>query len=106
VHRVKFYTANVSKFLKEHPEYTNKIRTIILDPARAGVALKTMKKIIDLNAGRMVYVSYNPATQARDIEQLTEAGYAIKKFSLIDQFPHTSHVECICVLELRNQTGS
>ena len=97
---VKFHAADVGKFLYEHPEYKGKIRTIILDPARAGIAPKTLKKIIDLDAERMVYVSCNPATQARDIEQLALAGYSIKKFSLVDQFPHTSHVEVVALLEL------
>ena len=97
---LKFYAADVGKFLKENPEYQGKIRTIILDPARAGIAPKTLNKIIDLNAERMVYVSCNPATQARDIEQLAEAGYESKKFSLVDQFPHTAHVEVIALLEL------
>lgn len=96
---VKFHAADVGKFLKEHPQYMGKIRTIILDPARAGIAPKTLKKIIDLNAERMVYVSCNPATQARDIEQLELAGYALKKFSLVDQFPHTSHIESVALLE-------
>lgn len=98
---VKFYAADVGKFLLEHPEYQGKIRTLILDPARAGVAPKTMKKIIGLGAERMVYVSCNPATQARDIEQLALAGYELKKFSLVDQFPHTSHVESVVLLELK-----
>ncbi|NQZ77297.1 MAG: 23S rRNA (uracil(1939)-C(5))-methyltransferase RlmD [Ekhidna sp.] len=96
---VKFYAADVGKFLNEHPEYRGKIRTLILDPARAGVAPKTMKKIISLGAERMVYVSCNPATQARDIDLLSQAGYQIKKFSLVDQFPHTSHVESVVLLE-------
>lgn len=96
---VKFYAADVGKFLKEHPQYKGKIETIILDPARAGVAPKTMQKIIDLGAERMVYVSCNPATQARDLELLSESGYALKKFSLVDQFPHTSHIEAVCLLE-------
>lgn len=103
---VKFYAADVGKFLYEHPEYKDKIRTIILDPARAGIAPKTLKKIIALNAERMVYVSCNPATQARDVEQLAEAGYVIKKFSLVDQFPHTSHVESVVLLELRTDIGN
>ncbi|MDW3195048.1 MAG: 23S rRNA (uracil(1939)-C(5))-methyltransferase RlmD [Cytophagales bacterium] len=98
---VKFYAADVGKFLYEHPEYQGKIRTLILDPSRAGVAPKTMKKIIGLNAERMVYVSCNPATQARDIEQLALAGYELKKFSLVDQFPHTSHVESVVLLDLK-----
>ena len=96
---VEFYAADVGKFLTEHPQYKNKIRTIILDPARAGIAPKTLKKIINLNADRMVYVSCNPATQARDTEQLREAGYNIKKISLVDQFPHTAHIETVVLFE-------
>lgn len=99
---VKFFAADVGKFLLEHPEYQGKIRTIILDPARAGIAPKTMKKIIALGAERMVYVSCNPATQARDIDLLSQAGYEIKKFSLVDQFPHTSHVESVVLLEVNS----
>ena len=94
-----FFAADVGKFLLEHPEYKGKIKTIILDPARAGIAPKTLRKIIDLNADRMVYVSCNPATQARDTETLMQAGYNIKKISLVDQFPHTAHVETVVLLE-------
>ncbi len=96
---LKFYAADVGKFLTAHPQYKDKIKTIILDPARAGIAPKTLQKIIDLNADRMVYVSCNPATQARDTELLSEAGYSIKKISLVDQFPHTSHIETVVLFE-------
>ncbi|WP_439129116.1 23S rRNA (uracil(1939)-C(5))-methyltransferase RlmD [Polaribacter sp.] len=96
---LKFYAADVGKFLIAHPEYQNRIKTIILDPARAGIAPKTLQKIINLNADRMVYVSCNPATQARDTELLGEAGYQIKKMSLVDQFPHTSHIETVVLFE-------
>ena len=98
---VKFYAADVGKFLRERPEYQGKIQTLILDPARAGIAPKTLRKIIDLGAQRMVYVSCNPATQARDIEQLAKSGYHITKFSLVDQFPHTAHIESVVLLELK-----
>ncbi|WP_299003027.1 23S rRNA (uracil(1939)-C(5))-methyltransferase RlmD [uncultured Tenacibaculum sp.] len=96
---LQFYAADVGKFLNEHPQYKNKIRTIILDPARAGIAPKTLKKIINLNADRMVYVSCNPATQARDTEELMNNGYQLKKISLVDQFPHTSHIETVVLFE-------
>lgn len=96
---LKFYAADVGKFLVAHPEYQDKIKTIILDPARAGIAPKTLQKIINLNADRMVYVSCNPATQARDTELLAEAGYQMKKISLVDQFPHTSHIETVVLFE-------
>ena len=66
-----------------------------MDPPRAGIAPKTLKKVINLGAKRIIYVSCNPATQARDRIELRNAGYELKKFSLVDQFPHTSHVESI-----------
>ena len=96
---LQFYAADVGKFLIAHPEYQNKIKTIILDPARAGIAPKTLQKIIALNADRMVYVSCNPATQARDTQLLSDAGYQIKKISLVDQFPHTAHIETVVLFE-------
>ena len=96
---LKFFTADVGKFLHEHPQYKNKIRTIILDHSRAGIAPKTLLKIIAINAERIVYVSCNPATQARDTEEMMKHGYQIKKISLVDQFPHTSHIETVVLFE-------
>ena len=96
---LQFYAADVGKFINEHPEYKNKIRTIILDPSRAGIAPKTLLKIIAINAERIVYVSCNPATQARDTVEMMNHGYEIKKISLVDQFPHTSHIETVVLFE-------
>ena len=97
INNVEFYAADVGKFLYQYPEYQNKIKTIVIDPPRAGVAKKTVHKIIALNAPRIVYVSCNPATQARDIALFKEAGYELNKLSLVDQFPHTAHIEAIAV---------
>ena len=98
---IDFYAADVGKFLKEYPQYEGKIGTIVLDPPRAGIAPKTLRKVINLGAKRIVYVSCNPATQARDRVELRNAGYELKKFSLVDQFPHTSHVESIMLFGKR-----
>jgi len=92
---VEFYAADVGKFLKEHPEYEGKIGALILDPPRAGIAPKTLLKTIALGAKRIVYISCNPSTQARDASTLFDAGYVLEKFSLVDQFPHTGHIESI-----------
>jgi 23S rRNA (uracil-5-)-methyltransferase RumA len=97
IKNVEFFAADVNKFLFEYPEYQNKIGTIILDPPRAGISGKALKRVIELNAQHIVYVSCNPATQARDMEDLFAAGYELKKLSLVDQFPHTSHVEAIAL---------
>ena len=96
---VEFYAADVGKFLKEYPDFMGKIGTIILDPPRAGIAPKTLLKVIALEAKRIVYISCNPSTQARDAKTLQEAGYALKKLSLVDQFPHTSHIEAVGLFE-------
>lgn len=95
INNIEFYAADVNKFLYEYPEHKNKIDTIILDPPRAGISGKALKRVIELNAKHIIYVSCNPGTQARDIEILSEAGYSLNKISLVDQFPHTSHVEAI-----------
>lgn len=95
ISNVEFYAADVGKFLREHPEFIGKISSIILDPPRAGIAPKTLQKVIDLGAKNIVYISCNPSTQARDAETLKKAGYNLEKLSLVDQFPHTGHIEAI-----------
>jgi len=96
---LKFFAADVGKFLQEFPQYVNNISTVVLDPPRAGIAPKTLKKVVQLNASRIVYVSCNPATQARDTDYLLSVDYQLKKLSFVDQFPHTSHVESIALFE-------
>ena len=96
---LKFIAEDVGKFLQEYPQYKDNISTVVLDPPRAGIAPKTLKKVVQLNAARIVYVSCNPATQARDAEYLLNEGYQLKKLSFVDQFPHTSHVESIALFE-------
>lgn len=95
IDNVEFFAADVGKFLYEYPEFEGKIGTIVLDPPRAGIAPKTLRKIIRLGADRIVYISCNPSTQARDAETLVKAGYQFEKLSLVDQFPHTGHIEAI-----------
>lgn len=94
-----FYTSDVGRFLTEYPNFKGQISTIVLDPPRAGIAPKTLKKVMALNASRIVYVSCNPATQARDTAYMLGEGYTLKKICFADQFPHTSHVESIALFE-------
>lgn len=92
-----FFAADVGKFLSLHPEYKGRIDTIVLDPPRAGIAPKTLLKVMDLGAKHIVYISCNPSTQARDTETLEKHGYMLEKLTLVDQFPHTSHIEAIAL---------
>ena len=70
---VDFFAADVGKFLREYPNFIGKIKTVILDPPRAGIAPKSLQKVIDLGAQNIVYISCNPSTQARDMDTLISA---------------------------------
>jgi 23S rRNA (uracil1939-C5)-methyltransferase len=74
---------------------------IITDPPRAGMHEDVLKVILNAEAKKVVYVSCNPATQARDLNLLNEK-YDVKKVRPVDMFPHTHHVENVVLLELRN----
>ena len=71
---------------------------IITDPPRAGMHARVVEQILKISPERIVYVSCNPATQARDVEMLGTA-YGVVKVQPVDMFPHTHHVENIALLE-------
>ena len=73
---------------------------IITDPPRAGMHEDVVKKIIELAPEKIVYVSCNPATQARDIQWLSVL-YDVEKVQPVDMFPHTHHVENVALLVKR-----
>jgi 23S rRNA (uracil1939-C5)-methyltransferase len=73
---------------------------IITDPPRAGMHEKLVKKLIDIAASRIVYVSCNTATQARDLQLLNEK-YIVEQLQPVDMFPHTHHIENVAALTLR-----
>jgi len=73
---------------------------IITDPPRAGMHTDVIDVMLKLEANRIVYVSCNPATQARDLQLLDEK-YKVSKVQPVDMFPHTHHVENIVLLELK-----
>ncbi len=71
---------------------------IIADPPRSGMNPKTVNDIITLSPKKIVYVSCNPTTQARDVKLLTESGYELIKMQPVDMFPHTYHIENVALL--------
>ncbi|MEW6654249.1 MAG: 23S rRNA (uracil(1939)-C(5))-methyltransferase RlmD [Bacteroidota bacterium] len=77
---------------------------IITDPPRSGMHTKTVDDILKLNPAKIVYVSCNPATQARDVKLLCNGGYKLVKNRPVDMFPHTFHIENVALLEYDNST--
>lgn len=72
--------------------------TVVIDPPRKGCEKQVIKEIIDLRPQKIVYVSCNPATLARDLRILGDNGYTIKEVQPIDMFPHTYHVETVVLI--------
>lgn len=98
-----FYTGDVSKvatdaFFKEN----GKPDIIITDPPRPGMSEKLVRQLLAMRVPKIVYVSCNPATQARDLQLLDEA-YEVKKLQPVDMFPHTHHIENVALLILKEK---
>ncbi|ODB65325.1 23S rRNA (uracil(1939)-C(5))-methyltransferase RlmD [Bacillus velezensis] len=74
--------------------------TLVVDPPRKGCDEALLRTIIDMKPKRVVYVSCNPGTLARDLRVLEDGGYQTLEVQPVDMFPHTNHVECVAVLEL------
>jgi 23S rRNA (uracil1939-C5)-methyltransferase len=77
---------------------------IVTDPPRAGMHEKLVRKLLEISAPTVVYVSCNPATQARDLQLLDEK-YRVEKIQPVDMFPHTHHIENVVQLKVRQEAG-
>jgi 23S rRNA (uracil1939-C5)-methyltransferase len=72
---------------------------VMVDPPRAGLSKKVVRRVLECEARRIVYVSCNPTTLAPNASQLVEAGYRLRRVKPVDMFPQTPHVECVALLE-------
>jgi 23S rRNA (uracil1939-C5)-methyltransferase len=98
IHHAEFFAGDVIKvcddaFFEKH----GKPDVVITDPPRAGMHEKLVNKLLEMDVPRIVYVSCNTATQARDIALLSEK-YEVVKIRPVDMFPHTHHIECVALL--------
>jgi 23S rRNA (uracil1939-C5)-methyltransferase len=95
-----FFAGNVGQVLEELHERAGDPDVVVVDPPRAGLAGKALKRTGELGAPRLVYVSCNPTTLASDVKVLrAEYGYELKRVRPVDMFPHTPHVETVSLLE-------
>lgn len=96
IDNASFYQANLEQDVSGQLWAAEKFDKILLDPARAG-ASGIIEQISALGASRVVYVSCNPATLARDSQSLLSQGYRLQKLGMLDMFPHTSHLESMAL---------
>jgi 23S rRNA (uracil1939-C5)-methyltransferase len=97
-----FFAGNVGQVLNELRDRSGDPDVVVVDPPRAGLAGKALKRLGELAAPRVVYVSCNPTTLAGDVKRLVEDyGYELVRTTPVDMFPHTPHVESVSLLERR-----
>ena len=97
----RFFTGDMKKILtRELVEKEGKPEVIVADPPRQGMDKKVIERILEIAPPYLLYISCKPATQARDVNLLSEA-YEVEKIQPIDMFPQTAHVENIALLRLR-----
>ena len=96
----RFIQSNLEKTLDDESLPVPDV--VVVDPPRAGLLGSAVQNTLSLGAKRIIYVSCNPTTQARDSVAFNQGGYKLKSMTLVDMFPHTPHVETIGVFEPGN----
>jgi 23S rRNA (uracil1939-C5)-methyltransferase len=95
-----YFAGNVGQALEALRDRSGGADVVVVDPPRAGLAGKALKRLGEIGAPRIVYVSCNPTTLAGDLKRLRgEYGYALRRAKPVDMFPHTPHVETVSLLE-------
>ena len=99
IENVNFFAGDVRSSVRPLLERAPRPDVVVVDPPRAGLSKKVVRRLIETAPARIVYVSCNPTTLAPNAQQLAEAGYRLVKVRPVDMFPHTPHIECVALLE-------
>ncbi len=98
VDNTNFFAGDVRLALRELVDRAGRPDVLIVDPPRAGLSQKVVRRIVEASPSRIVYVSCNPTTLAPNAAQLVEAGYRLVRVRPVDMFPQTPHIECVAEL--------
>ena len=93
-----FMKKDAGELMQELAAERAQIDVVFTDPPRSGCSREFLAALCKLQPGRVVYISCNPETQARDLRYLTAHGYKVRKIQPVDMFPHTRHIECVALL--------
>lgn len=102
VKNARFLCADAGEYMTALAEAGETVDVVLMDPPRAGSSRAFLTSLLTLAPKRVVYVSCNPETLARDLGVLTKGGYAVRRLQPVDLFPHTRHVECVAMLTKEN----
>lgn len=99
IDNARFFAGDVRTALRLLVDTAGSPDVVVVDPPRAGLSRKVVRRIIDASPKRLVYISCNPTTLAPNGAQLAEAGYVLRKVRPVDMFPQTPHIECVALFE-------
>jgi len=99
IENARFMAGSARTGVRPLIERAGKPDVVVVDPPRAGLSQKIVRRLIECEAKRIVYVSCNPTTLAPNAAQLGEAGYSLRRVKPVDMFPQTPHIECVALLE-------
>lgn len=102
ISNIQFYQKDAGEFMVQLAEQETQIDTVFMDPPRAGSDEIFLNSLVMLKPKKIVYISCNPETLARDLEYLTKKGYKAEKGVAVDMFPFTNHVETVILLHRKN----
>lgn len=98
VDNAEFAVADAGDFMGELAASGEQVQVVLMDPPRAGSSPQFLQAVAQLAPERIVYISCNPQTQVRDAGILAEHGYSVRIVQPVDMFPHTDHIETVCLL--------
>jgi 23S rRNA (uracil1939-C5)-methyltransferase len=99
IKNARFRVGDARKQISPLFEEAGRPDVVVVDPPRAGLSKKVVRRLIECDPSRVVYVSCNPTTLAPNAAQLGEAGYRLRRVRPVDMFPQTPHIECVALLE-------
>ncbi len=99
VENARFFAGDVRLALRDLVERAGRPDVLVVDPPRAGLSQKVVRRVVEAAPKRIVYVSCNPTTLAPNARELVDAGYELRTVRPVDMFPQTPHIECVALLE-------
>jgi 23S rRNA (uracil1939-C5)-methyltransferase len=99
IDNARFFAGDVRTAMRPLIEEAGKPDVVVVDPPRAGLSAKIVRRLLETEAQRVVYISCNPTTLAPNARQIVDAGYELKTVRPVDMFPQTPHIECVALLE-------
>ena len=103
VENINFYAGDATRFITEMADAGEKVDVIMMDPPRAGSTDEFLDACARMAPPKIVYVSCNPETLARDLRYITKKGYKVDAIQPVDMFPYTNHVETVCLMSRKEK---